>query len=62
VRKHQISVFIFQERAVPLDVVGALDARSFHMETWHENGLRYFVIGDASPDDLKAVSELMKKA
>jgi anti-sigma factor RsiW len=63
VRKHQISVFIFQDRAVPLDMVGgAHDARSFNMETWRANGLRYFVIGDAGAGDIKALSELMKKA
>jgi anti-sigma factor RsiW len=63
-RKHQISAFIFQERAVASDfpVAGEMDARSFHLESWKQNGLRYFVIGDVGAGDLRALSELLKKA
>ncbi len=64
VRQHQISVFIFQERAV-----GNLQTRdsvqnalSFNVRSWSHNGLRYFVIGDASSQDLDKLSELMKAA
>jgi anti-sigma factor RsiW len=64
VRQHQISVFIFQERAI-----GAVYARdavqrelSFNVRSWSQNGLRYFVIGDASAQDLDKLSELMKSA
>ena len=63
IRKHQISVFIFQERAVPRDFVreGPIDARSFHLETSARDGLRYFVIGDASPEDIRALSDLTEE-
>ncbi|HZW97102.1 MAG TPA: anti-sigma factor [Candidatus Eremiobacteraceae bacterium] len=64
VRQHQISVFIFQERAV-----GNLQTRdsvqtalSFNVRSWSLNGLRYFVIGDASAQDLDKLSDLMKAA
>jgi anti-sigma factor RsiW len=62
VRKHQISVFIFQERAIPgkFPTVGPIDARSFRLETWTHNQLRYFVIGDAAPEDIQALSKLLK--
>jgi anti-sigma factor RsiW len=62
VRKHQISVFIFQERAIPgkFPNVGPIDARSFRLETWTHNGLRYFVIGDAGREDIQALSNLLK--
>jgi anti-sigma factor RsiW len=64
VRQHQISIFIFQERAVenlqtPDSVQNAL---SFNVRSWSHNGLRYFVIGDASAQDLEKLSELMKAA
>jgi len=64
VRKHQISAFIFQERALPAGFMRqtSIDARSFHLESWEKGGLRYFVIGDASPEDLRALSDLLKKA
>jgi anti-sigma factor RsiW len=64
IRKHQISAFIFQERAVTAGFPGQemMDARSFHLETFTRDGLRYFVIGDASPDDLRALGELLKNA
>jgi anti-sigma factor RsiW len=62
VRKHQISVFIFQDRAGPAKVpnIGPIDARSFRLETWTHNNLRYFVIGDAGREDIQALSNLLK--
>jgi anti-sigma factor RsiW len=62
IRKHQISVFVFQVRALPVDFAGAeqSDARSFHLESWQRDGLQYFVIGDAAPEDLRALSSLLK--
>ena len=63
VRQHQISVFIFQEkdmRNVGSD--GALAAHSFGVRSWSHSGLRYFVIGDASAQDLDKLSELLKSA
>jgi anti-sigma factor RsiW len=63
VRKHQISVFIFQVKALPLGFAsaGEMDARSFHLERWQRDGLQYFAIGDAAPEDLRALSDLLGK-
>jgi anti-sigma factor RsiW len=63
VRKHQISVFIFQSRYLPQDFKRAeeMDARSFHLENWQRDGLEYFVIGDVAPDELRNLSNLLKK-
>src|ERR1700726_491566 len=65
VRKHHISVFVFQERSLP----ARLDANSlspkqlpFDMETWSQGGLRYFVIGDASAADIDNLAKLFKAA
>ena len=64
VRQHQISVFIFREQALGNtrsdDTVQT--ALSFNVRSWSRNGLRYFVIGDASPQDLDKLSDLMKGA
>ena len=64
VRQHQISVFIFQERALGKSGgdTGRENALSFNLRSWSHNGLRYFVIGDASAQDLDKLSELMKAA
>jgi len=64
VRQHQISVFIFQEQALGnTRPEGDLQtALSFNVRSWSHNGLRYFVIGDASAQDLDKLSELMKAA
>jgi len=64
VRQHQISVFIFQERALGnIQVNDAVQsALSFNVRSWSHNGLAYFIIGDASPQDLDKLSELMKAA
>jgi anti-sigma factor RsiW len=64
VRKHEISVFIFQDRgeetAAPSS--GSVHAVSFNFENWTQNGLRYFVVGDVSADDIEALSRLLKNA
>ena len=65
VRKHQISVFIFQNRAElsRLNSGASLRGRlGFSSETWTDGGLRYFVVGDASPADIHELSELLKSA
>ena len=64
VRQHRISVFIFQQREltdVRANEVAKQDL-SFGVRSWQANGLRYFVIGDASPQDLDKLSELLKAA
>ncbi len=63
VRKHKISVFIFQRRALPEDfaIAERMDARSFRLESWREDGLQYFAIGDAGPEDLGKLRDLLKK-
>jgi hypothetical protein len=32
-----------------------------HRHHHHQNGLQYFVIGDVAPEDLRALSDLVKK-
>jgi anti-sigma factor RsiW len=64
VRKHEVSVFIFQDRgeetaSLPLGPVHAL---SFNVENWKQNGLRYFVVGDVSAEDIQALSKLLRNA
>jgi anti-sigma factor RsiW len=65
VRKHKISVFIFQE--------GSLRGRwdegspvtkelSFNMETWSQGSLRYCILGDAAAADINNLAELLKRA
>jgi anti-sigma factor RsiW len=58
VRKHQVSVFIFQEKSVSLGFphTALLDARSFHLETFERSGLRYFIIGDVAEEDIQALA------
>jgi anti-sigma factor RsiW len=64
VRQHQISVFIFQDRAVGTVIAKELARTelSFNVQSWSRNGLRYFVIGDASADDLDKLSSLLKSS
>jgi anti-sigma factor RsiW len=65
VRKHHISVFVFQERSLPArlgDSAPQPDKFSFNMETWTQGGIRYFVIGDASAADIDHLAKLFKTA
>jgi anti-sigma factor RsiW len=63
-RKHQISVFIFQDRALPVSLTGSFGnpQLSFSNETWIQEGLRFFVVGDTGAADNERLSELLKAA
>jgi len=64
-RKHKISVFIFQARpglAPPPYFVGEGTVSSFPEEIWEQAGLRFFVIGDAGLDDIRKLAEMFKNA
>jgi anti-sigma factor RsiW len=62
VRKHEVSVFIFPERAGATLPSGRGNELTFSLETWTQNGLRYVVLGDASRDDIEALSRLIRDA
>jgi anti-sigma factor RsiW len=65
IRKHQISVFIFQEQALN-DGLSLWNRSShqltFSVDTWAQGGLRYIVVGDATGEDIAALSGLLKAA
>lgn len=63
VRKHEISVFVFQEEAMRGkwgDNSGVKKELSFNLATWSQGGLRYFVIGDAGAADINSLTKLFK--
>jgi anti-sigma factor RsiW len=65
VRKHHISVFVFQDRSLAVRLDGnalAPEKLPFNMETWSQHGLRYFVIGDASAADITSLAKMFKAA
>jgi anti-sigma factor RsiW len=65
VRKHHISVFVFQERSLPASLdKNYLSPKKlpFNMETWSQGGLRYFVIGDAGAADINNLAKMFKTA
>ncbi|MGH9494140.1 MAG: anti-sigma factor family protein [Candidatus Sulfotelmatobacter sp.] len=62
IRKHQVSVFIFQNRDNIAFASGAKPELSFTVETWSKDGLRYFVVGDVGAPDVEALSRLLKSA
>ena len=65
VRKHEISVFIFQDAALRgkwNEQSPVTKELSFCVETWSRGGLRYFVVGDASAADIDNLAKLLKAA
>jgi anti-sigma factor RsiW len=69
IRKHEISVFIFQNRIgqdrgaqAESAPAGPVHTLSFNMDSWTEDGLRYFVVGDVGPGDIEALSKLLRGA
>lgn len=62
-RKHEISVFIFQDRGDGVVASSApVHELSFNVENWSKNGLRYYVIGDVSAADIESLSKLFRNA
>jgi anti-sigma factor RsiW len=66
VRKHKLSVLIFQDRPEFRRAFGSKDFigdhLSFHLGTWSEGGLRYFIVTDASPEDVRELSAAFERA
>jgi anti-sigma factor RsiW len=63
IRKHEISVFIFQDKNLPGQTRTASGKQlSFSTESWNEEGLSYFVIGDTNADDINRLAELLRSA
>jgi anti-sigma factor RsiW len=63
IRKHQLSVFIFQDRDVrPLGGSRIGQQVGFSQETWSDRGLRYFVVSDTGPNDIAHLADLLKAA
>jgi anti-sigma factor RsiW len=64
VRKHEVSVFIFQDRGeeTASPPSGSVHMLSFNMENWTQNGLRYFVVGDVGGEDIEGLSKLLQDA
>jgi anti-sigma factor RsiW len=64
IRKHELSVFIFQDRGEGgvSSSSGATSQFSFNVESWTQNGLRYFVIGDVGVQDVESLSKLLRDA
>ena len=62
IRKHEVSVFIFQDRGEETIPSSQVNAVSFNVENWTQNGLRYFVIGDVGAEDIRTLSKLLQNA
>ena len=65
IRKHQISVFILQDRGLCRQL-GQSSPESlqsgFTIDTWSQAGLCYALVGDAGPSDIHALSQLLQAA
>jgi len=63
-RKHEISVFIFQDRGSETATLASapVPMLSFTVESWTKNGLRYFVVGDVGAQDIESLSKLLRDA
>jgi anti-sigma factor RsiW len=63
-QRHMISVFIFRDGpqvALPISSFGD-QTSSFRIRTWTQGGLRYVVIGDASPGTIQQLIDLLHSA
>ncbi len=63
-RKHEMSVFIFQDRGTEIKKVpmGMMHTLSYNVDNWTQGGLHYFVVGDVSPAELARLSQLLRDA
>lgn len=52
--RQQISILLFEDRHAAMESLlsGAIQALSFQAESWVQDGLRYFVIGQVATGDI----------
>ena len=66
VGKHKISVLIFQQSSIPdriFPVDGHVTHRNaFSVVTWHSQGLRFIIIGDADPVEIDKLGHSIKQS
>lgn len=62
IRKHKLSVFIFEDRAGLSNAVVRGPDQSFNARTWTANGLRFFLITDAPAEDADRLRDLFVSA
>jgi len=66
IRGHHISVFVFREEPdfakAFLARNSSLEVLKFYVETWSVQGLRYFVVGDASGTSIEQLSSMLRQA
>jgi anti-sigma factor RsiW len=66
VRKHHVSILIFEDRGDFGKLLPSAErpwrSRAFNVETWSRAGLRYFIVSDAGPEEVSALAGLWKKA
>ncbi|MGO9938072.1 MAG: anti-sigma factor family protein [Terracidiphilus sp.] len=63
--KHELSLFIAQEsQQTAFSGPGQSDVREkgFSMESWSQDGLRYIIVSDAGPSDVRELGALFKSA
>ena len=64
VRQHRLSVFIFQDRVSPfarlLPASAGSKAASFTVAAWRSSGLRYVIVSDVAPEDVRRLRGLFE--
>ncbi len=62
--KHQLSVFIFQDRGQSQGFKSPEETRKlgFTIDTWSQAGLSYAVVGDTAPADIRSLRRLFQVA
>lgn len=60
VRKHQISVFIFEDHGQGRLLLPEAQELGFTIETWRQGGLCYAAVGDTGPADLHDLRRLLQ--
>ena len=61
-RKHELSVFIFQDRGSENFPSKPAAEFSFQVNGWKKNGLEFFVVGDVGAEDIESLSKLLQQA
>jgi anti-sigma factor RsiW len=66
VRKHKLTALIFEDRPEFRRAFGTQEFfgeyLSFNLGTWSEGGLRYFIVTDGSPEDIRQLAAAFRHA
>jgi len=59
-RLHSINVFIWPARSSAILLPGSTSLRGFNVKSWQDDGMEFWAVSDAQPEDLQTIERLLR--